>query len=118
MAIARYKTQKQKVLIHLQEGKGITPLEALNKYGAFRLSAIIFDLKKDGYDIQLTKAVARKVPIPVIASGGVGSLEHLYEGLYEAGANAVLAASIFHFADYSIQEAKKFLREKNVEVRI
>ena len=52
------------------------------------------------------------------ASGGVGSLEHLYEGLYEAGANAVLAASIFHFADYSIQEAKKFLREKNVEVRI
>ena len=52
MAIARYKTQKQKVLIHLQEGKGITPLEALTKFGAFRLSAIIFDLKKDGYDIQ------------------------------------------------------------------
>ncbi len=86
--------------------------------GEILLTSMDRDRTKDGYDIQLTKAVARKVPIPVIASGGVGSLEHLYEGLYEAGANAVLAASIFHFADYSIQEAKKFLREKNVEVRI
>ncbi len=86
--------------------------------GEILLTSMDRDGTKDGYDIQLTKAVARKVPIPVIASGGVGSLEHLYEGLYEAGANAVLAASIFHFADYSIQEAKKFLREKNVEVRI
>lgn len=50
--MVRYNSQKQKVLIHLQEGKGITPLEALTKFGAFRLSAIIFDLKKDGYDIE------------------------------------------------------------------
>ena len=76
------------------------------------------DGTKNGYDIQLTRSVVEQVPVPVIASGGVGNLEHFYEGLNKAGANAVLAASIFHFEDYSIQEAKNFLRAKNVEVRM
>ena len=72
---------------------------------------------KDGYDIPLTRAVARAVGIPVIASGGVGSLEHLYEGLTAGEADAALAASIFHFGEYSIRVAKEFLRERGVAVR-
>ena len=124
MDAKKSKTGEFEIFTH--GGRNKTKLNAiewcieLEKRGAgeILLTSMDRDGTKDGYDIQLTKAVARKVPIPVIASGGVGSLEHLYEGLYEAGANAVLAASIFHFADYSIQEAKKFLREKNVEVRI
>ena len=86
--------------------------------GEILLTSMDRDGTKIGYDIQLTRSVVEKVSVPVIASGGVGNLEHLYEGLCKAGANAVLAASIFHFADYSIQEAKEFLRERNVEVRM
>ena len=86
--------------------------------GEILLTSMDRDGTKNGYDIQLTRSVVEKVSVPVIASGGVGNLEHLFEGLYQARANAVLAASIFHFADYSIQEAKEFLREKNVEVRM
>ncbi len=86
--------------------------------GEILLTSMDRDGTKNGYDIQLTSSVVEQVPVPVIASGGVGNLEHFYEGLNKAGANAVLAASIFHFEDYSIQEAKNFLRAKNVEVRM
>ncbi len=86
--------------------------------GEILLTSMDRDGTKNGYDIQLTRSVVEQVPVPVIASGGVGNLEHFYEGLNKAGANAVLAASIFHFEDYSIQEAKNFLRAKNVEVRM
>ena len=72
---------------------------------------------KDGYDIPLTRAVSDRVAIPVIASGGVGNLEHIREGLVEGGASAALAASIFHFREYTIGECKEYLNEKGVAVR-
>ena len=72
---------------------------------------------KKGFDIQLTSTISEAVDIPVIASGGVGDLEHLVEGLIEGKADAVLAASIFHFGTYSIYEAKQFLKRKGVNVR-
>ena len=76
------------------------------------------DGTKKGYDIDLTKKVSDLVNIPVIASGGVGSLEHLYEGLKLGNASAVLAASIFHFGEFSIKEAKEYLKSKNLSVRL
>jgi cyclase len=76
------------------------------------------DGTKKGYDIELTRAVSEAVSIPVIASGGAGTLEHLYEGLAEGKADAVLAASIFHFGEFSIGETKKYLKEKGVPVRL
>ncbi|BAF60713.1 MAG: imidazole glycerol phosphate synthase subunit HisF [Pelotomaculum sp.] len=86
--------------------------------GEILLTSMDRDGTKDGYDLALTRAVARAVNIPVIASGGAGSLEHLYEGLTEGEADAVLAASIFHFGEYSIREAKEYLRSRGVPVRI
>ena len=85
--------------------------------GEILLTSMDRDGTRDGYDLELTRAVAERVPVPVIASGGVGTLEHLYEGIARGGADAVLAASIFHFGDYTVQQAKDFLRERGVEVR-
>jgi cyclase len=76
------------------------------------------DGTKDGYDIPLTRAVVDAVSIPVIASGGVGTLEHLYDGFVKGGASACLAASIFHYREYSIGEAKEYLESRGVPVRI
>ena len=76
------------------------------------------DGTKAGYDIPLTRAISEAVAIPVIASGGVGTLDHLYEGLVEGKADAVLAASIFHYREYSVEEAKKYLRARGVSVRL
>jgi imidazole glycerol-phosphate synthase subunit HisF len=70
-----------------------------------------------GYDLEITRAVADAVSIPVIASGGAGTLEHMYEALTDGGADAVLAASIFHFRTFSIQQTKQYLRERGVPVR-
>jgi cyclase len=72
----------------------------------------------DGYDIELTSAISRAVSIPVIASGGVGKLEHLYEGVVKGGATALLAASIFHFRQISIMKAKEYLKERGLNVTI
>jgi cyclase len=85
--------------------------------GEILLTSMDADGTKSGYDIDLTRRVARAVRIPVIASGGAGSLEHLYEGLSEGGASAVLAASIFHFRELTIGEAKSYLRERGIVVR-
>ena len=83
---------------------------------------LITSLDKDGtmkgYDIELVKKISENVNIPVIASGGVGKLDHLYEGLKIGNANAVLAASIFHFGEFSIEDAKKYLDSKGISVRI
>jgi len=76
------------------------------------------DGTKDGYDIALTRTISDRVSIPVIASGGVGNLEHIREGLVEGGASAALAASIFHFREYTIAECKEYLREHGVPVRL
>ncbi len=85
--------------------------------GELLLTSMDRDGTKDGYDIPLTRAVADAVNIPVIASGGVGNLEHLYAGLVEGGARGVLAASIFHFGEYTILEAKEYLRARGVQVQ-
>ena len=85
--------------------------------GEILLTSMDRDGTKDGYDLELTRAVSRAVTVPVIASGGAGSLEHLYEGLVEGCADAVLAASIFHFGIHTIAEAKAFLQERGVRVR-
>lgn len=93
--------------------------EKLCRYGAgeILLTSMDCDGRKEGYDLTLTRAVSDAVPVPVIASGGVGSLEHLYQGFVEGHADAVLAASIFHFGEYRIAEAKDYLAERGVPVR-
>ncbi len=85
--------------------------------GEILLTSMDRDGTMNGYDLALTRAVAEAVPVPVIASGGVGTLEHLRAGLVEGGADAALAASIFHDGVYSIAEAKDFLGRHGVPVR-
>jgi cyclase len=85
--------------------------------GEILLTSMDRDGTQRGYDLILTKKISEAVTVPVIASGGVGNLEHLYEGLSEGKADAVLAASIFHFGQYRIREAKQFLQAKGVPVR-
>jgi cyclase len=86
--------------------------------GEFMLTSMDRDGTRDGYDLELTRAVSRAVDVPVIASGGVGTLEHLASGLVEGEADAVLAASIFHYGTYSIAQAKAFLAGRGIPVRI
>ena len=86
--------------------------------GEILLTSMDRDGTKIGFDIELTRAIAEAVQIPVIASGGVGTLEHLYEGLVEGKADAVLAASIFHYREFTVKDAKKYLRERGVNVRL
>jgi len=86
--------------------------------GEILLTSKDADGTKEGYDLEMTKAVAEAVGIPVIASGGAGKLEHLYEAVVAGKASAVLAASIFHFGEISIPEAKKYLTERGISVRI
>ncbi|MGB4782133.1 HisA/HisF-related TIM barrel protein, partial [Candidatus Methylomirabilis sp.] len=85
--------------------------------GEILLTSMDRDGTKDGYDLALTRAVADAVTIPVIASGGAGTVEHLCEALVEGGADAALAASIFHFRECSIEDAKAYLRGRGVPVR-
>jgi cyclase len=86
--------------------------------GEILLTSKDADGTKQGYDLEMTRAVAEAVSIPVIASGGAGKLEHLYEAVTIGKASAVLAASIFHFGEISISQAKKYLGEKGISVRI
>jgi len=86
--------------------------------GEILLTSMDRDGTQDGYDLPLTRAVARAVRIPVIASGGVGNLDHIVDGLTKGEADAALAASIFHFGTYSIAETKQYLHKNNVPVRI
>jgi cyclase len=93
--------------------------QRMSDYGAgeILLTSMDRDGTKIGFDNELTRAIVDAVPIPVIASGGVGELQHLVDGVKKGGADAVLAASIFHFAEYSIGEAKQFMDQQDVEVR-
>ncbi len=86
--------------------------------GEILLTSMDQDGRQTGYDLSLTATVAGRVSVPVIASGGVGTLDHLYEGFVQGKADAVLAASIFHYRTYTIPQAKAFLREKGVPVRL
>jgi cyclase len=76
------------------------------------------DGTKNGFDLGLTRAVAEAVPIPVIASGGVGNLQHLTDGVQQGKADAVLAASIFHYGEYTVRQAKEYMRDRGIEVRL
>ena len=86
--------------------------------GEILLTSKDADGTRDGYDIEMTRAVAEAVSIPVTASGGAGTLEHLYEAVADAKASAVLAASVFHFGEISVREAKEYLASRGVEVRL
>lgn len=86
--------------------------------GEILLTSMDRDGTKQGYDLELTAAVSSSVEVPVIASGGVGTLEHLWEGLVLGGASAVLAASIFHYGAYTVEEVKRYLRRRGVPVRL
>jgi len=120
---ANYASKGWEVFTH--GGRSPTGLDALEwvaraeKLGAgeILLTSMDRDGTKNGYDIELTRAVSDSVRIPVIASGGAGKLEHFYEALTEGGASAVLAASLFHFGEYKIADVKNYLRERGVIVR-
>ncbi len=107
-------------------GRNTTGLDAIEwarrmtDYGAgeILLTSMDRDGTKDGFDIALTRSVSDAVPVPVIASGGVGKLQHLVDGVLQGGADAVLAASIFHFGEYSIAEAKSFMAGAGIEMRL
>ena len=86
--------------------------------GEILLTSMDRDGTKAGYDIPLTRAVADAVPVPVIASGGVGNLQHMVEGIRDGHATAVLAASIFHFGEYSVREAKDYMKKAGLPVRV
>jgi cyclase len=106
-------------------GRNPTGLDAIDwarkmvEFGAgeILLTSMDKDGTKSGFDLALNRAVSRAVQVPIIASGGVGSLEHLAEGILEGEADAVLAASIFHFQEYTIGEAKDFMAQRGIEVR-
>jgi len=86
--------------------------------GEILLTSMDRDGTRDGFDLELTRAISEAVNIPVIASGGVGCLEHLVDGVIKGKADAVLAASIFHFGEYTVQEAKAIMSQHGIEVRI
>ena len=85
--------------------------------GEILLTSMDGDGTKAGYDLKLTKAISDATTVPVIASGGVGNLDHLVDGVKLGGADAVLAASIFHFGEYTVQQAKQAMRDAGIEVR-
>lgn len=102
---------------------GIDAVEWARKmadYGAgeILLTSMDRDGTRDGFDLALTRAICDAVPIPVIASGGVGNLDHLVDGVKKGHADAVLAASIFHFGEYSIGDAKEYMKQHDIEVRL
>jgi cyclase len=86
--------------------------------GEILLTSMDCDGTKNGFDLGVTRAISEAVAVPVIASGGVGNLQHLVDGVVDGLADAVLAASIFHFGEYSIPEAKRYMRDQGVEVRL
>jgi cyclase len=112
--------------VHINGGRKPTGLEAVawakevERLGAGEivLTCMDADGTKDGYDLEITKAVADAVEIPVVASGGCGSPQHMLEAMMQAHASAALAASIFHYGEYTIAETKKYLAERGVPVRL
>lgn len=86
--------------------------------GELLLTSMDRDGTKSGFDLELTRAISDAVDVPIIASGGVGNLDHLVEGVKQGGADAVLAASIFHFGEYSVDQAKHYMVDRGIEVRL
>lgn len=126
VAIDAKKTSEDKWNVFTHGGRNQTELDALefallaqnNGAGEILLTSMDKDGTKSGYDINLTKTISNNLSIPVIASGGVGTLEHIRDGIVSGGASAVLAASIFHFGEFSIKQVKEYLKSQSVSVRI
>jgi len=126
VAIDAKKTSEDKWNVFTHGGRNQTQLDALefallaqnNGAGEILLTSMDKDGTKSGYDINLTKTISNNLGIPVIASGGVGTLEHIRDGIVNGGASAVLAASIFHFGEFSIKQVKEYLKSQSVSVRI
>ena len=121
---AKKNDDKWEVFTHGGRNKtGIDVVEFAKKVEAYGAGEILLtsmdrDGTKSGYDVDLLKAITDSTNIPVIASGGVGTLDHFYDGIEKGGASAVLAASIFHYGEYKIKEVKEYLNSKNVSVRL
>jgi len=126
VAVDAKKTASNKWEIFTHGGREKTGVDAVefakqsisNGAGEILLTSMDKDGTKAGYDLELLKTITNSVHVPVIASGVAGTLEHLYEGLIVGGASAVLAASIFHYGKFTIQQAKEYLASKDVQVRI
>ncbi len=113
-ALSTHGGRKMKLIDAVQWAKKVEELGA----GEIMLTSMDKDGTKDGYDTELTRAISESVTIPVIASGGAGTLEHLYEAFAYGKADAALAASIFHYREYTVREAKEYLRDKGIPVRL
>jgi len=126
VAIDAKKTKKGGWEVYTHGGRTPTGIDAVSwaqrmedsGAGELLLTSMDRDGTRDGYDLELTRTISEAVMIPVIASGGVGNLQHLYDGLSLGKASAVLAASIFHYREHSIREAKRFLHERGIPVRV
>ena len=126
VAIDAKKISNNKWNVFTHGGREKTELDALefallaqnNGAGEILLTSMDKDGTKSGYDLELTSMISNSLSIPVIASGGVGTLEHIKDGIVKGGASAVLAASIFHFGEFSIKEVKEYLKSQSVSVRI
>ena len=126
VAVDAKKVSEEKWEIFTHGGRNKTGIDAIeyaktaqaNGAGEILLTSMDKDGTKSGYDIRLLKEITSSLSIPVIASGGVGNLDHLYEGVKKGGASALLAASIFHFGELTIREVKDYLKSKNISVRL
>lgn len=126
VAIDAKKTSDNKWNVFTHGGREKTSIDALefalmaqnNGAGEILLTSMDKDGTKSGYDLELTRNISSTLSIPVIASGGVGTLEHIKDGIVKGGASAVLAASIFHFGEFTIKEVKEYLKSQSVSVRI
>lgn len=126
VAVDAKKKLKNKWEVYIHGGRTPTELDAVawaktaEKYGAgeILLTSMDKDGTQDGYDVELTRAVSHAVKIPVIASGGAGTLSHLYDAVSLGRADAVLCASIFHYKTFSVRQAKNYLKKRGVPVRI
>tara|TARA_Y100000590_G_scaffold236086_1_gene265801 strand:+ start:81 stop:839 length:759 start_codon:yes stop_codon:yes gene_type:complete len=126
VAIDAKKVSDNKWEVFTHGGRNKTGIDAVefakqveaNGAGEILLTSMDKDGTKSGYDVDLLKTITKNTNIPVIASGGVGTLDHLYDGIVKGGASAVLAASIFHYGEFKIKDAKEYLKSKNVSVRL
>lgn len=126
VAIDAKRTGRKQWGVYTHGGRNPVDLDAIDwaieaeqrGAGELLVTSMDCDGTKDGYDTELLRAIAENVSVPVIASGGAGALEHLHNALVQGSADAVLAASIFHFREYSIAEAKRFLHDQGVVVRL
>lgn len=122
---AKWDASHNRWMVYLHGGRTATELDAVQwaeravalGAGEILLTSMDRDGTRDGFDISLTKAVSSAVGVPVIASGGVGTLDHLADGVLDGGATGVLAASIFHFGDHTISEAKDVMASRGIRVR-